>query len=47
MADYEEPRQYGMRALHLMRGQSSYGDTIGSLIDILTFIRWHLTCDLR
>ncbi len=38
LADYEGPRQYGMRALHLVRGRPCYGDTIGTLSDILTNI---------
>lgn len=38
LADYEGPRQFGMRALHLVRGQPSDGDTVNSLIDILPLI---------
>lgn len=38
LADYEGPRQYGMRARHLIRGQPSNGDTVNSLGDILTII---------
>ncbi|EJO5753567.1 HAD family hydrolase [Salmonella enterica] len=38
LADVEGPRQYGMRALHLLRGQPSDGDAVNSLIDILPLI---------
>lgn len=38
LADYEGPRQFGMRACHLVRGQPSNGETINSLSDILTVI---------
>lgn len=38
LADYEGPRQYGMRACHLMRDLPSYGDRISSLKDVLTII---------
>lgn len=38
LADYEGPRQYGMRALHLVRGQLSVGDRVNSLDEILGFI---------
>ena len=36
LADYEGPRQFGMRALYVVRGRPRCRDTIGSLNDILT-----------
>ena len=38
LADYEGPRQYGMRACHLMRDLPGCGDRISSLKDVLTII---------
>lgn len=38
LADYEGPRQYGMRACHLVRDLPACGDRISSLKDVLTII---------